>query len=156
MNINHQSKATMTALNAAAGLAEAPATNVEVVQRAKRRTFSRSEKRRILAQLDRCSKPGERGAVLRREGVYSSSIVTGRRQRDAADLAALAPQKRGPKPDSHRADAQTIAQLARDNERLQGKLDKAMLIIDVQKKSPPCWVCRCPTTRPGAADGRRA
>jgi transposase len=134
MNTNHQSKATMTAVKPAAGLSEEPATDVEVVPRAKRRAFSRSEKRRILAELDRCSRPGERGAVLRREGVYSSSIVTWRRQRDEADLAALAPQKRGPKPDLHRADTQKIGQLIRDNERLQGKLDKAMLIIDVQKK----------------------
>lgn len=151
MNINHQSKATMTAVNAAAGLAEAPATDVEVVPRAKRRTFSRSEKRRILAQLDRCSKPGERGAVLRREGVYSSSIVTWRRQCEAADLAALAPQKRGPKPDPHRADAQTIAQLARDNERLQGKLDKAMLIIDVQKKVSALLGLSMPDDTPGSS-----
>jgi transposase-like protein len=151
MNINHQSKGTMTAVNADAGLPEAPATDVEVVPRAKRRTFSRAEKRRILAELDRCSQPGERGAVLRREGVYSSSIVTWRRQQDAADLAALAPQKRGPKPDLHRADAQKIAQLVRDNERLQGKLDKAMLIIDVQKKVSALLGLSMPDDTPGSS-----
>lgn len=134
MNINHQPKATMTAVNPPPDLPGEAAADVEVVPRATRRSFPKSEKRRILAELDRCSGPGEVGAVLRREGVYSSSIVTWRRQRDAADEAALAPQKRGPKPDLHRADTQQIAKLTRDVERLQGKLDRAMLIIDVQKK----------------------
>ena len=134
MNINHQPKATMTAVNPPPGLPGEAAADVEVVPRATRRSFPKSEKRRILAELDRCSSPGEVGAVLRREGVYSSSIVTWRRQRDAADEATLAPRKRGPKPDVHRADTQQIAKLTRDVERLQGKLDRAMLIIDVQKK----------------------
>ena len=134
MNINHQPKATMTAVNPPPDLPGEAAVDVEVVPRATRRSFPKSEKRRILAELDRCSSPGAVGAVLRREGVYSSSIVTWRRQRDAADEAALAPQKRGPKPDVHRADTQQIAKLTRDVERLQGKLDRAMLIIDVQKK----------------------
>ena len=71
---------------------------------------------------------------MRREGVYSSSLSTWRRQRDAADLAALAPQKRGPKIDPSRADGLQIAQLIRDNERLKNRLDKALLVIEVQKK----------------------
>ena len=69
---------------------------------------------------------------MRREGVYSSSLSTWRRQREAADLAALAPQKRGPKADPGRAEALQIAQLTRDNDRLKGRLDKAMLVIEVQ------------------------
>jgi len=107
--------------------------NVEVVAQAKRRQFPDAEKRRILAAADRC-KPGELGALLRREGVYSSSLSTWRRQREAVELAALAPQKRGPKADPHRAEALQIAKLTRDVQRLEDQLSKARLIIDVQKK----------------------
>ena len=112
----------------------APGGDTEVVPQARRRHFSNADKRRILAAADRCTKPGEIGALMRREGVYSSSLSTWRRQRDAADLAALAPQKRGPKVDPHRAEALHIAQLTRDNDRLKDRLDKALLVIEVQKK----------------------
>jgi transposase-like protein len=108
--------------------------DTEVLARARRRHFSNSEKRRILQAVDQCTQPGEIGALLRREGVYSSSLSTWRRQRDAADLAALAPQKRGPKVDPSRAEAQHIALLVRENERLKTRLDKALLVIEVQKK----------------------
>jgi len=69
--------------------------SAEVVPRAQRRKFSNAEKRRILQAADACTQPGEIGALMRREGVYSSSLSTWRRQREMADLAALAPQKRG-------------------------------------------------------------
>ena len=106
----------------------------EVVPRARRRTFSNADKRRILQAADLCTKPGEVGALMRREGVYSSSLSTWRRQREAADLAALAPQKRGPKHDPARVDAQHIVQLTRERDKLRIELDKAQLVIKVQKK----------------------
>jgi transposase len=109
-------------------------SNSEVVPRARRRQFSKADKRRILEAADRCTQPGDIGALMRREGVYSSSLSTWRRQREVAELAALAPQKRGPKVDPNRADALLIAQLTRDNLRLQSNLDKAHLVIEVQKK----------------------
>ena len=108
--------------------------NSEVVAHARRRHFSNADKRRILEAADRCTKPGEVGALMRREGVYSSSLSTWRRQREAAELAALAPQKRGPKVDPHRAETLHIAQLTRERDDLQGRLNKALLVIDVQKK----------------------
>jgi len=111
-----------------------PALSSEVVPHARRRSFSTATKRRILEAVDRCTQPGEVGALLRREGVYSSSLSTWRRQRETADLAALAPRKRGPKADPARADNVLIAQLTRDNQRLQVSLDKANLVIEVQKK----------------------
>jgi transposase-like protein len=111
-----------------------PAADMEVVPRARRRHFTNADKRRILEAAERCTKPGEIGALMRREGVYSSSLSTWRRQREAADLAALAPQKRGPKADPNRAEALHIAQLTRDNDRLKSRLDKALLVIEVQKK----------------------
>ncbi len=89
-------------------------------------TFSNADKRRILQAADLCTKPGEIGALMRREGVYSSSLSTWRRQREAADLAALAPQKRGPKVDAAaRVDALHIAQLTRERDKLRVELDKA-------------------------------
>jgi transposase-like protein len=111
-----------------------PGSDSEVVARARRRTFSNADKRRILQAADRCTQPGEVGALMRREGVYSSSLSTWRRQREAADLAALAPQKRGPKADPGRAEALQIAQLTRERDSLQSQLDKAKLVIEVQKK----------------------
>ena len=102
--------------------------------RARRRRFTNADKRRILRAADRCTLPGDIGALMRREGVYSSSLSTWRRQREAADLAALAPQKRGPKADAGRADALQIAQLTRDNDKLRVQLQKANLVIEVQKK----------------------
>jgi transposase len=153
MTINRQPKAVMdtanslpdsTALQGAhratgdaiesAAPTKRPAADMEVVPRARRRHFTNADKRRILEAADRCTKPGEIGALMRREGVYSSSLSTWRRQREAADLAALAPQRRGPKADPNRAEALHIAQLTRDNERLKSRLDKAMLVIEVQKK----------------------
>lgn len=153
MTINNKSKAAMEAAKSLpelpalqgarratgdAGNSAAPAgptdTDAEVVPRARRRTFTNADKRRILQAADRCSEPGEIGALMRREGVYSSSLSTWRRQREAADLGALAPQKRGPKADPSRADAQQIAQLTRERDKLQVQLDKANLVIAVQKK----------------------
>jgi transposase-like protein len=98
--------------------------------RAKRRTFSAAEKLRLLREAERCPK-GELGALLRRAGLYSSHLTTWRRERDQGQLAGLSPRKRGPKVD---AQAQRLAQLERENARLQTKLGKAELIIDAQKK----------------------
>ncbi len=111
-----------------------PSAYSEVLPRARRRTFSNADKRRILQAADNCTKPGEIGALMRREGVYSSSLSTWRRQREAADLAALAPVKRGPKADPHRAESLHIAQLTRERDNFKLRLDKALLVIDVQKK----------------------
>ena len=94
--------------------------------RAKRRTFSAAEKLRILREAERCPK-GELGALLRREGIYSSHLTTWRRERDRSQLTGLTPRKRGPKVDEQ---AQRLAQLERENARLQAKLGKAELIID--------------------------
>lgn len=128
----------------------APGTSSEVVPQARRRHFSNADKRRILAAADRCTKPGEIGALLRREGVYSSSLSTWRGQREAADLAALTPQRRGPKADPSRADTLLIAQLTRDNLRLQSNLDKAHLVIEVQKKLALLLGLATPDDKPGS------
>lgn len=105
-----------------------PGAGVEVVAGRRRRSFSKADKQRILEAAERCTAPGEVGALLRREGVYSSSLSTWRKQRKAAELAALAPHKRGPKPAPDRDQVLQIAQLTRDNDRLRGRLDKALFI----------------------------
>src|ERR1035438_6310321 len=86
------------ASGAAAGLSISKSpldAGMEVVPRTVRQKFTNADKRRILEAADRCTKPGEIGALLRRERVYSSCLSAWRQQRRAADLVALAPQKRG-------------------------------------------------------------
>jgi transposase-like protein len=109
----------------------APRPDPEVVATARRRQFSAAEKRRLVNEAERCKARGELGAFLRRERIYSSMLASWRKQVGAADRAALAPKRRGPKPD---AAARQIAVLERDLERLQKKLVRAELIIDAQKK----------------------
>jgi len=104
------------------------------VAHARRRQFSSADKRRILDAADRCTRPGEVGALMRREGVYSFSLSIWRRQCEAGDLAALAPQKRGPKIPVNRAETLKIAQFTRERDGLKRERDKAMLVIGVQKK----------------------
>jgi len=121
----------------------APPPNPEVAATAKRRQFSPSQRRRILAAADRCSKNGEVGALLRREGIYSSHLTTWRKQREATERAGLEPKKRGRKADPAIAEARRVAELTRDNARLRHKLEQAHTIIDVQKKL--CTLLGLPT-----------
>jgi transposase-like protein len=101
----------------------------EVVAKAQRKRFTAAEKLRILREVDACQGSGEIGALLRREGIYSSYLTTWRRQRERGELDGLAPQRRGPKPDPQAAE---IARLKRENERLQKRLEQAEFIIDFQ------------------------
>jgi transposase len=132
--MNQQPKAASDAAESPSETGGQHSADMEVQARPMRRHFPEAEKRRILKAADGCKQPGEIGALLRREGVYSSSLSKRRRQRTAAELAALGPAKRGPKPDPAAADARRIAELTRDNERLCDKLDKAQLVIAAQKK----------------------
>lgn len=103
----------------------------EVVATARRRQYSASEKRALLAEADEAKARGELGAFLRRKRIYSSMLSSWRRQVAVVDRAALAPRKRGPKPD---AAARQIKHLNRDIARLRRKLERAEIIIDAQKK----------------------
>jgi transposase len=105
--------------------------NTEVVAKAQRRQYTAEYKLRILRELDGSSGTGETGALLRREGLYSSHLTSWRRQRERGELDGLSPQKRGPKPDPQ---AVELVRLKRENEQLRERLRKAELIIDVQKK----------------------
>jgi transposase len=120
-----------------------PVPDPEVAATAKRRQFSSKEKRRILAAADRCTEAGAIGALLRREGIYSSLLSTWRKQRRAAESVALEPRQRGPKADPGIAESRRVAELTKDNERLRRKLAQAHTIIDVQKKL--CTLLGLPT-----------
>jgi transposase len=108
--------------------------NPEVAATARRRQFSAAERARILNAADACRRPGDVGALMRREGIYSSLLSTWRAQRAAAQRLALEPQKRGPKVNPMLAQAQGMAKLTRENDRLRRQLAQAHTIIDVQKK----------------------
>lgn len=103
----------------------------EVPEKAKRRRFTAEYKLAILEEYDRLTEPGAKGALLRREGLYSSLIVEWRRARDVGALQALG-RPRGRKP-ADRRDVE-VERLRRRNERLEAELAKARLIIDVQGK----------------------
>ena len=115
--------------------AAAPATvpDPEVPERPKRRQFTAEYKRSIVAQAEACRDDGAIGALLRREGLYSSHLTTWRRQREQGELDALAPKKRGRKSTSNPL-AEENQRLLKENARLSRRLEQAELIIDVQKK----------------------
>lgn len=104
----------------------------EVVPRAKRRKYTAEYKLRIVEEADNCSKPGEIGAMLRREGLYSSHLSKWRRQRAEGQLEKLGEQKRGRK--AKEQQVKEVEGLRRENEQLQMRLQQAELIIEVQKK----------------------
>ena len=104
----------------------------EVVEKPSRRRFSPAYKLRILEEVDRCTEPGEVGRLLRREGLYSSSLAMWRRAVRDGSLKALS-KKRGRKPERNPL-AEKVRKLERQNARLQEELRKAHLIMDVQGK----------------------
>ena len=106
----------------------------EVSDRPRRRRFKAEYKLSILRELDGCHAPGESGAVLRREGLYSSHISAWRRQREAGELQGLRSRKRGRPAVVRNPLEADVTRLERDNHRLQEELRKARLIIEVQKK----------------------
>lgn len=109
------------------------AADPEVAAKAKRRQFSAEYKRRIVREAD-ASAPGEIGALLRREGLYSSHLITWRGQRERGELAGLS-TKRGRKAKAVNPLAKRVAELERDKRRLERKLEQAELLLDIQKKA---------------------
>ena len=104
----------------------------EVPAKAQRRKFSADDKKRILDEVERASGHGGIGAVLRREGIYSSTLHGWRKERDATVHKAFS-QKRGPRPQRNPLAGEN-EKLRRQNQRLQEELQKAHIVIDVQKK----------------------
>ena len=106
----------------------------EVSSKAQRRRFTAEYKRKVLQEADACTKQGELAALLRREGLYSSHLTAWRRLREAGELSGLAAKRRGPKARAADDRDRTIADQQRQIARLTAKLEKAEIIIDVQKK----------------------
>ena len=106
----------------------------EVSEKPTRRRYSAEYKLKVLQQAEKCTKRGELGALLRREGIYSSHLNTWQKQREEGTLHGLAPKKRGRKSIPKNPLADELQQLRRENEKLKHKLQQAETIIDVQKK----------------------
>jgi len=108
--------------------------DVEVVAKASRRRFTAEYKRQILREADACTAPGAIGALLRREGLYSSNLTTWRGQRERGELAGLAPKKRGPAPQPQNPLAAKVAALERAVSREKARADRAEALVALQKK----------------------
>ncbi len=104
-------------------------TDPEVLEKGRRRTFTAKYKLHILEQADRCTEAGQVGALLRREGLYSSHLTDWRRQRESGALSGLAPRKRGRKANPQPHQARRMAQLERENQRLRHQLAQAETIV---------------------------
>ena len=107
---------------------------VEVTEKAVRRQFSAEYKRTILTKADACTREGAIGALLRREGLYSSHLAGWRAARERGAIAGLAPKKRGPKAGPPDPRDRKIVELERETRRLTSRLERAEALVDLQKK----------------------
>lgn len=115
------------------GSAGDPRPDTEVLARPRRRQFPAEYKLRILQEADACRAPGELGALLRREGLYSSHLADWRRSRREGALSALGP-RRGPKGRPRDAAGRENERLKQEVDRLRRRLEQAEAIIEIQKK----------------------
>ena len=106
----------------------------EVTAKARRRQFTAEYKRKVLAEVEACTKPGEIGAVLRREGLYSSHLVEWRRARDSGALAGLAPMKRGPAAKVPHPLERRVVELEREVAKATRRAERAEGLVALQKK----------------------
>jgi transposase-like protein len=107
---------------------------VEVLAKPTRRRFTAEYKRKILREADACTEPGAIGALLRREGLYSSHLTTWRAQRERGELAGLTPKKRGPAPKPRNPLAARVAALEREVSRQTARAERAEALVALQKK----------------------
>ena len=119
-----------TGAPATSGAAAVP--DPAVSEKAKRRRFTAEYKLRILREVEQCKVPGEIGAILRREGLYTSHLTDWRRQRDRIASEGLAQRKRGPKA---KAEDPRVKQLEQENARLKRRLQRAETMLEIQKKA---------------------
>ena len=140
LNMSKKNGASPPVEGTAAAVREAArssATPAEPVERPVRRKFSAAYKLSILRQADEAAASGGEGgigALLRREGLYSSHLTSWRKQRERGALAGLSPKKRGRKPAPNNPLADEVKKLRRENACLESELEKARVVIDVQKK----------------------
>ena len=110
------------------------AEDVQVAAKPRRRTYTAEYKRRILKEADACATPGAVGALLRREGLYSSHLVVWRRARGRGELAALAAKRRGRKQTPVDLRDRKIAELERQLVQMTGRAERAEALVELQKK----------------------
>jgi len=111
------------------------ARETEVAAKASRRRFTAEYKRRVLREADGCKKPGEIGALLRREGLYSSHLAAWRAARKETERAALGAKRRGPPARAGAVEARRVAELERELARWKRRAERAELLVEVQKKA---------------------
>jgi transposase len=112
----------------------ADVNEVEVLAKATRRRFSAEYKFKILREAEACTQPGELGALLRREGLYSSNLTTWQEQRERGELLGLTPKKRGPAPQAKNPFAAKMAALEREVTRYKARAERAEALVELQKK----------------------
>jgi transposase-like protein len=123
-----------TAVNGRASRVSKDAHTSEVLDRPKRRRFSIAEKRRIVAAADACA-PGTLGALLRREGIYSSLLSSWRKQRDHGDFDSGTLRQRSAQKSADQTLQRRNDELEKENRKLNRRLQRAELILDIQKKA---------------------
>ncbi len=109
-------------------------TEVEVVAKPTRRRYTAEYKLGVLREADGCTRPGEIGALLRREGLYSSTLTHWRKQRQKGELGGLSPKKRGPLPKEKNPLTDKVRALERENARLRARAERAEGLVELQKK----------------------
>ncbi len=109
-------------------------SEVEVAAKPTRRRYTAEYKHRILREAVACTRPGELGALLRREGLYSSNLTVWRRQRERGEIEGLSQKKRGPSSKEKNPLATKVATLERENRRLKARAERAEGLVELQKK----------------------
>ena len=109
-------------------------SEVEVMAKATRRRFSAEYKLKVLRAAEACTQPGEIGALLRREGLYSSNLTTWREQQQRGELLGLTPKKRGPMPKAKNPLATKVATLEREVTRQTARAERAEALVELPKK----------------------
>jgi transposase-like protein len=108
--------------------------DTEVPAKARRRRFTAEYKQKILREAERCRKAGEIGALLRREGLYSSHLTAWRAARARGERAGLEAKRRGTKPRVRDGQAQRVAELEREVARWKGRAERSEFLVELQKK----------------------
>ncbi len=109
-------------------------SEVEVAAKPTRRRYTAEYKHRILREAETCTRQGELGALLRREGLYSSNLTVWRKQRERGEIEGLSQKKRGPLPKEKNPLAAKVATLERENRRLKARSERAEGLVELQKK----------------------
>ncbi len=109
-------------------------SEVEVTAKPTRRRYTAEYKHKILREVETCTRPGEMGALLRREGLYSSNLTVWRKQRERRELEGLSQKKRGPSSKEKNPLAAKVATLERENRRLRARSERAEGLVELQKK----------------------